>query len=585
MNKSRKPRENFFKTSDGQNIFYRAWPAAGQKTDKAFILFHRGHEHGGRLQHIVDELDMPDVPMFAWDARGHGKTEGPRGYSPSAARSVRDMDEFVKYISSKYSTPAENILIIAQSISAVYAAAWAHDYAPKIRGLILASPAFSVKLYVPFACEGISLWQKILGRHFYVSSYVKAKFLTHDAQRIKSFNEDTLISKSIASNILLGLYHLGKRVVSDARAIKIPVQMFISGSDFVVHHKPQHQFYKNLGSAVKEKYIMEGFYHDTLGEKDRKIVFDKMRNFIDLIYAAPYAGHDYKHEDIWGPSADEYRELKAALPLFSLKGIFYRCFKAGLSTLGRLSGGVNLGVKTGFNSGGTLDYVYKNKVSGRLLIGRLFDKMYLTSPGWTGIRRRKINLEDMIKKAAADLKLKNMPVRILDVAAGRGRYILDALGQTDGVDSVLLRDYNPDNVNEGLKLIKERGLENKIKFETADAFDVNATASVTPKPTLAIVSGFYEIFPSNDGVKKSLEGISRAVEKGGLLIYTAQPWHPQLELIARTLRDLESPDKLWVMRARAQGEMDALVEAAGFIKREEIIDEWGMFSVSTAEKL
>ena len=41
--------------------------------------------------------------------------------------------------------------MIAQSVGAVLVATWIHDYAPAIRGLVLASPAFKVKLYVPLA--------------------------------------------------------------------------------------------------------------------------------------------------------------------------------------------------------------------------------------------------------------------------------------------------------------------------------------------------------------------------------------------------------------------------------------------------
>ena len=205
MNAKRTSLENSFTASDGKEIFYRRWPAENADKSKCLILLHRGHEHSARLQHIVDELDMPQTDMFSFDARGHGRTEGPRGYSPSVARSVKDVDDFVKYVSSRYGYPAENIFIIAQSISAVYAAAWAHDYAPNIRGMILASPALSIKLYVPFACAGMALWQKVLGRHFYISSYVNANFLTHDEERRKSYNEDPLITNAIASHMLLQL--------------------------------------------------------------------------------------------------------------------------------------------------------------------------------------------------------------------------------------------------------------------------------------------------------------------------------------------------------------------------------------------
>ena len=125
-----------------------------------------------------------------------------------------------------------------------------HDYAPDIRALVVASPAFSVKLYVPFAKEGIALWQKLKGR-FFVNSYVKAKFLTHDAERIASFDADPLITRPIASNILVELYDHAARIVSDARAITVPTQLLISGADWVVRHGPQHEFFVNLGSTPR----------------------------------------------------------------------------------------------------------------------------------------------------------------------------------------------------------------------------------------------------------------------------------------------------------------------------------------------
>ena len=84
----------------------------------------------------------------------------------------------------------------------------------------------------------------------------------------------------ISVNILLGLYEAAERVVADARAITIPTQLLISGSDWVVHHGPQHRFFERLGSRVKERHILPGFFHDTLGERDRAAAIDKARAFI-----------------------------------------------------------------------------------------------------------------------------------------------------------------------------------------------------------------------------------------------------------------------------------------------------------------
>ncbi|EPN57718.1 hypothetical protein A235_31307, partial [Pseudomonas syringae pv. actinidiae ICMP 19079] len=59
---------------------------------------------------------------------------------------------------------------------------------------------------------------------------------------------------------------------------------------------------------------------------------------------------------------------------------------------------------------------------------------------------------------------------------------------------------------------------------------------------------------------------------------------PQLELIARALTS-HREGQAWVMRRRSQSEMDQLVEAAGFRKITQRVDEWGIFTVSLAQRI
>jgi len=147
-----------------------------------------------------------------------------------------------------------------------------------------------------------------------------------------------------------------------------------------------------------------------------------------------------------------------------------------------------------------------------------------------------------------------------------------------------LRDYSDLNVAAGTRLIAEKGLGGIARFEAGDAFDRASLAAVQPHPTLGIVSGLYELFPDNAMVRRSLAGLADALPPGGLLIYTNQPWHPQLELIARALTSHRG-GQAWVMRRRTQAEMDGLVADAGFRKLDQRIDEDGIFTVSLAERL
>ncbi|WP_237045698.1 bifunctional alpha/beta hydrolase/class I SAM-dependent methyltransferase [Aquipseudomonas alcaligenes] len=575
-----------FLTHDGVELLYRHWPATqpGAGPRKAVVMFHRGHEHGGRMAHLPAELDLPDYDFFAWDARGHGLSPGARGDSPSFASSVRDVQTFLDHLSATHGIQQTDMAVLAQSVGAVLISTWAHDYAPKVRCLVLASPAFKVKLYVPFARPGLKLLRQWRG-NFFVNSYVKARFLSHDPERIASFENDPLITRPISVNMLLGLYDAAERVVADAQAIQVPTQLLISGADFVVHRKPQEQFFERLGSLRKEKHILPGFFHDTLGERDRAHALSRARRFILESFQQSAARPSLLDADRCGWSCAEAESLAAPLPKNSLGDLYWRTTRAGLKLGSGLSDGVKLGFETGFDSGSTLDYVYRNQPSGKSALGRLIDANYLNSIGWRGIRQRKLHAEELLRLAMGRLREAGRAVRIVDIAAGHGRYILESLeGLEHKPDAILLRDYSEINVRDGSALIEQKGLGDIARFVKGDAFDRADLAALDPKPTLAVVSGLYELFGSNQMIGDSLAGLAAAVEEGGYLVYTGQPWHPQLELIARALTS-HRQGQAWVMRRRSQAEMDQLVEAAGFRKLEQRTDEWGIFSVSLAQRV
>lgn len=578
-----------FMTDDNTALFYRYQPAAqqGAEKKKAVVLFHRGHEHSGRLMPIAKELSdvLKDdtFAYFAWDARGHGNSPGARGDSPSIATSVSDVDAFMRHIVEEYDIAPEDIAVVAQSVSAVLVATWLHDYAPKIRAVVLAAPAFNVKLYVPLARQGLRLMQKIRG-NFFVNSYVKAHYLTHDKQRIESYNRDSLIAKAISVRILLGLYQAGERVIADAAAITTPLQLLIAGDDKVVYTREQHEFYNRLGSHCKERHVLAGFYHDVLGEVERAIPLTHIARFLTEQFSQPLQTVDVTQAHRYGYTRQEADRLSTPLSPLSFQGLYWAALRKGLAFGGKYAKGLAIGAETGYDSGSTLDYVYQNQANGSGFIGKLIDKNYLQAIGWRGIRQRKIHVGLAIQMAIQCLRDNKTPVHVLDIASGHGRYVLDALTCDNLPDSIRLRDYSSVNVEAGRQLIAERGLAEIAQFDVVDAYHRQNYQQLEPRPTLGIVSGLHELFPDNDLIMHSLHGFADAIETGNYLIYTGQPWHPQLTLIARCLTSHRQGQN-WVMRRRTQQEMDQLVEVAGFQKIRQWIDEDGIFTVSLAQRI
>jgi len=566
--------EQFFTTWDGVRLFYRAW-LPQQPASRALVLFHRGHEHSGRFEELVELLDLPDFAIFAWDARGHGRSPGERGWAPSFACLVRDADCFVRHISREQSIALEDIAVVAHSIGAAIVATWVHDYAPPIRAMVLSSPAFRVKLYVPFALAFLRLQLKVRKKAF-VKSYVRPGMLTHDPAECEKYARDPLISRSVAVNLLVEMHDASTRVLAGAGAIGTPMLLLSAGKDYVVKQAPQEEFFYRLGASLKELQQYKGWYHDLLHERQRARPIAQAREFLLRAFEVPVRA------DTAARNEDEYLRLSRKLAPLSPAGLLWGQERLFLKTAGQLSHGIRTGWRHGFDSGESLDYVYRNQARGATPLGRLIDRIYLNSPGWRGIRQRKLHVETLLGQAIARVRAQGRVVHIFDPAAGGGRYVLETMHRFNGGPmSATLRDWSASNVNAASALARELQLA-AVTVGRGDAFDRHALAGVSPRPSIAVVSGFYELFPDNALVSESLGGLADAIDDGGYLIYTNQPWHPQLEMIARVLDNREGEP--WVMRCRPQAEMDALVQAAGFEKLETLIDGDGIFSVSLARR-
>lgn len=569
--------EGRFVSFDGTELFYRSWTPAGA-CENSVIILHRGHEHSGRVAHLVDELKLENTRYFSFDLRGHGLSPGPRGWAPSFDTWVKDLNAFSVYLRRTHAVEMERTFVIANSVGSVMAAQWVHDYDPGVRGMVLAAPAFSIKLYVPLALTMLRLVAAFTDK-MYVTSYVKSKLLTRDKNEAAAYDADKLITKKIAVSVLVTLFDSAKRLIKDARAIETPTLILSAGSDFIVSNKAQEAFYFGLSSAKKKYIALEGFKHALFHEKDREQVLEPIRAFVRDSYADQRSNLPMVFPEPKEFSVQEVQALQAKPTFF--KSLVFTFARQMLVTFGPLSDGMRLGLKNGFDSGSSLDYVYRNKAGGRFGVGKLIDFMYLRATGWRGIRERKDHLRRTLELALHELHSRGERPVVMDCAAGHGRYLYEAAAAVSFDVTLRVRDLNPTNLQNSRKLAEEFGIRD-CKFEEVDAFDEAQYANLDFKPNIVIVSGLFELYSDNRMLFRTLQGIRQALQPGGYIIYTGQPWHPQLELIGRVLNNHRG--HRWIMRARVQAELDALVKYVGFRKLDTAIDGLGIFTVSAAQK-
>ena len=563
--------ENFyFNTFDGNKIFYRVWNF--DKNKKTLIIIHRGHEHSERLNELAEDEKFLKYNIFAYDLRGHGYTETKT--SPNAMDYVRDLASFVNHIKNEYQIKEEDIFIIANSIGGVILSAYVHDFAPNIAGIALLAPAFEIKLYIPFARELVILLTKIK-KDAKVMSYVKAKVLTHDIEEQNKYNSDKLINKEINAKLLIDLADMGKRLVEDSMAIELPTIIFSAEKDYVVKNSAQKKFFLNLSSKKREFIELENFYHGIIFEKERQKVYKMLDDFIQDVFNNQNTELDVSPREF---SRKEYERI--ALEEYPLtEKIFYSIQKFSMKTFVFLSKGMSLGLKYGFDSGISLDYIYKNQANGKLLIGKFIDRFYLNQIGWAGVRERKKNLLALIEEKINNLGEEN--VKILDVAGGTGNYLFDIKEKYPKVE-ILINEFKKSNIEVGEEVIKKNNWKN-ISFANYDCFGKETYKKINYTPNIVIISGVFELFEDNNMLENAISGVAEILDKNGVVIYTGQPWHPQLKQIALVLNSHKGNDKSWLMRRRSEKELDSLFENYNLKKEKMLIDNDGIFTVSLAE--
>lgn len=201
---------------------------------------------------------------------------------------------------------------------------------------------------------------------------------------------------------------------------------------------------------------------------------------------------------------------------------------------------------------------------------------------WVGVESglRKNLVKEYLLNAVATQLANNLQIQYLDIACGGGDYDIDVLQQFDA-DKIQaeLRDYRQENIDKARENAQRQQVTN-VHFQRADAFD---PTNYQRKWNIVVVSGFWEIIDNDHLVKNCLLNIAQCLEPGALIIFTIQPHHPQLELIARTLTS--NTGKPWVMRLRSLELFQTWLQEAGLQYVSHKMEPYEIFGVVQAVKV
>ncbi len=251
-----------------------------------------------------------------------------------------------------------------------------------------------------------------------------------------------------------------------------------------------------------------------------------------------------------------------------------------MSQLGRQS--VLGDAATGYN----FDYMYRNQAHGSYGVGKLVDHFLLRLPAVKATRARKNKIIKMIGKEIEKNESSNQTIKIMDIACGAARYLIE-LQSTFGRRNVeiLALDYDHKSLQLGREIAESYGVsDDRLRFIKGNAFRISKLQEFGKKinwiPDILIASGLIE-YLNDDDAQGAFREIYKGLSDGGVFIFANQQRNPSRKLMEKVCM---TRDGAWVLNYREPDIVLDWLAKSGFVQIRYETDAWGMYNLFHAKK-
>lgn len=267
-----------FESTDETKLYAQLWEHQDAKA--SLIICHGQGEHSGSYLRVVEALKDLPVSIYALDLRGHGKSEGLRGFAESMEPYVRDLTSFVNLLAEDRGLFNKPVLMLGHSMGGLnQTLTLLRNPQWKIRALILSSPLFALSKEVPAVKAWGSLVMNLVAPQVTLWNQITAEDCSSDPEIIEELNKDEYRHDKISSGVFLGFYSAWKEIFLRLSSLKVPLLLQISSKDPVVSTRRNLEFFK-LYSGEKELKEYKNRRHEIYNDKGREEVLADLAAFI-----------------------------------------------------------------------------------------------------------------------------------------------------------------------------------------------------------------------------------------------------------------------------------------------------------------
>ena len=264
-------------TFDGLQLFGQIWQPEGQ-AQAAVCLIHGLGEYSGRYVHVVDSLTQAGYTLISFDLRGHGKSEGLRGHTPSYEALMQDISSLLEAVNKKF--PQLPFFLYGHSLGGNLVLNYVLRHQPHLKGVIATAPWLRLA-FEPLASKiALGKMTNYIWPSFSQKNGLDTKALSHDLEVIRSYENDPMVHDRISARMFISAYQAGQWALEHAPEFSLPLLFMQGGDDKIISIEASREF----ASKIKENCtlkIWNGLYHEIHNEPEKEEVFKFLIKWLD----------------------------------------------------------------------------------------------------------------------------------------------------------------------------------------------------------------------------------------------------------------------------------------------------------------
>jgi alpha-beta hydrolase superfamily lysophospholipase len=262
-------------------------PSGAGLTSKSFVprvllILHGIGEHGGRYFHFPHYLEKTFDAVCTLDHRGHGRSEGERGYvehfesfAHDAAYTIRRLED---HLNSRFGK--SELHVFGHSLGGLITLQMLlrHPNLP-IHSVSVSAPALGLATPVPRHKWLAGQVARLLYPKLQLDSELDVTAISRDPEVVGAYQSDRLVHSKVTPGLFFGMQDAMREVLSSESGFEVPLQFLIPECDRLTDSQVSLAFFERLKLRHKRLRTYPDFFHEICNEPGKERVFEDIERW------------------------------------------------------------------------------------------------------------------------------------------------------------------------------------------------------------------------------------------------------------------------------------------------------------------